>query len=463
MSYFKNKMETFSDMRKGNPYKLLLTFTMPLLIGNIFQQLYNIVDSIVVGRNVGNSGLAAVGASFPFFFLILSVFIGFGIGAMIIVSQIYGRKDYDSLQSFIDTIYKMLFYITVPLTLIGVIFSKPVLILLNVGDDNPETLYQASIYLQIIFIGIIGQLGFNINAGFLQGMGDSLSSLLFLSISTVINIVLDIVFTTVIPWGTAGVALATVIAQNISWLYGIYYINKKYKNYIHISFFRLQFNWHLFKQAVRLGLPAGIQQVLYALGSLVLMALINSNGYIFTAGYTSATKVDSFVFLPILSLGTAISTYIGQNIVDGIGIRVKSGIKAALVLMMFFSAFTGIMVYFLQIPLLKLFSPDNQIIITGSYYLSETMPFYIFIGIIYGLNAIYQGAGNTVMPMISSVLGQCILRIPIAYFIVYISEAKYMYYAYSICWIIAAFIVSVYYISGYWKKHIKVIKNYTTI
>ena len=227
----KEKKTTSIDMTSGSPYRLILSFTMPLLLGNIFQQLYNMVDSVVVGNVIGDKALAAVGTGFPIIFMLSSLFMGIGTGATIMISQFYGARDLERVNQTVNTIYTALIIGIIPLSLIGIFLSEPLLHMMKVPDDG--TLEMAKTYMIIIFIGVIGNLGFNINAGILQGFGDSRTSLLFLMIATVINIVLDLVLTITIPMGVAGVALATIIAQIVSWLFGVFYINHRLQKISH--------------------------------------------------------------------------------------------------------------------------------------------------------------------------------------------------------------------------------------
>ena len=266
----KEKRTSSIDMTSGSPYRLIISFTLPMLLGNIFQQLYNMVDSIVVGNVIGDQALAAVGTGFPIIYMLSSLFMGIGTGATVMISQYYGARDLEKVDHTINTIYMALLVGVVPLTLIGVFLSEPLLRLMQVPDDG--TLEMAKTYMIIIFIGVIGNLGFNINAGILQGFGDSRTSLLFLMIATVMNIVLDLAFTIPIPMGVAGVALATIIAQISSWLFGVFYINRRY-DFIRIRPRRSNFRKTLFVQAMRLGIPSGIQQALYQKKLLLYFSL----------------------------------------------------------------------------------------------------------------------------------------------------------------------------------------------
>ena len=324
----KEKKTTSIDMTSGSPYRLILSFTMPLLLGNIFQQLYNMVDSVVVGNVIGDKALAAVGTGFPIIFMLSSLFMGIGTGATIMISQFYGARDLERVNQTVNTIYTALIIGIIPLSLIGIFLSEPLLHMMKVPDDG--TLEMAKTYMVIIFIGVIGNLGFNINAGILQGFGDSRTSLLFLMIATVINIVLDLVLTITVPMGVAGVALATIIAQIVSWLFGVFYINRHY-DFIKIRPHEFYFQKELFFQAMRLGIPSGIQQALFSIGIMFMQSLVNSYGSSFMAGFNGANKIDTFAFLPVQSLSNALTTYTGQNIGAGNQHRVKEGLKASLI------------------------------------------------------------------------------------------------------------------------------------
>lgn len=338
----KEKKTTSIDMTSGSPYRLILSFTMPLLLGNIFQQLYNMVDSVVVGNVIGDKALAAVGTGFPIIFMLSSLFMGIGTGATIMISQFYGARDLERVNQTVNTIYTALIIGIIPLSLIGIFLSEPLLHMMKVPDDG--TLEMAKTYMVIIFIGVIGNLGFNINAGILQGFGDSRTSLLFLMIATVINIVLDLVLTITVPMGVAGVALATIIAQIVSWLFGVFYINRHY-DFIKIRPHKFYFQKELFFQAMRLGIPSGIQQALFSIGIMFMQSLVNSYGSSFMAGFNGANKIDTFAFLPVQSLSNALTTYTGQNIGAGNQHRVKEGLKASLIMSIGCCIVVGILLY----------------------------------------------------------------------------------------------------------------------
>ncbi|MEG0664648.1 MAG: MATE family efflux transporter, partial [Clostridia bacterium] len=390
----KNKLV---DMTTGSPYKLILLFSLPLLLGNIFQQLYNMVDSIVVGQFVGSEALAAVGTGFPVIFLMNSLFFGIGIGASIMISQFFGAKDFNKVNKTIGTIYTAMLIGAIPLTIIGLLIISPTLSLLNVPQG--PTFDMASSYMFVIFLGSISALGYNINAGILQGLGNSKTTLLFLSVACFINIVLDIVFTVFMGMGVIGVAIATVIAQSVSWLYGLFYINKHYKQ-IEIKPFKFIFDKKLFKKSIALGIPTGIQNALFAVGTMVIQALVNAQGPDFMAGFNGANKIDTLGFLPIQSFATAVTTYAGQNIGAMKYDRVKKGAISGVIMSVIVSLVLAIIMVPTAPYLMQLFNNNPAVIDAGVQYLIRIMPFYSLLSVLFILNGVMRGAGDMIIPMI---------------------------------------------------------------
>lgn len=438
-----------TDMTSGNPYKLIIFFSIPLLIGNIFQQLYNMVDSIVVGNVIGEKALAAVGTGFPVIFMLSSLFMGIGIGATIMISQFYGAKDFEKLKNTISTIYTALMVGAVPLTLLGIFISDPLLRLMQVPDDG--TLEMARIYMMVVFVGIIGNLGFNINAGILQGLGDSRTSLFFLLIATIINIVLDILFTVFLGFGVMGVALATIIAQICSWIFGITFINKHY-SFIHIQPFRFHFHKKLFIQAMKLGIPSGLQQALFSIGIMVMQSLVNSYGSAFMAGFNGANKIDTFAFMPIQSFTTAITTYVGQNMGAARLDRVKKGTRAGVVLAVGCSIVIGGLLYPFSAFMMRMFSQNADVIDAGVSYLHCVLPFYSLLAISFIYSSALRGAGEMIVPLISSFVSLWLARVPVAYLIAGIWGKDYIFLSYAVGWALGIVISYIYYRTGKWKK-----------
>ncbi|MFZ2537902.1 MAG: MATE family efflux transporter, partial [Oscillospiraceae bacterium] len=409
----------------------------------------NMVDSIVVGNFIGEKALAAVGTGFPIIFMLSSLFMGVGVGATVMISQYYGADDLEKVGETVGTIYTAMIIGTIPLTLIGVMLTKPLLTLIQVPDDG--TLSMAMIYMVVIFVGMIGNLGFNINAGILQGLGDSKTSLLFLLIASIINTVLDLLFVLVFHWGVFGVAFATIIAQICSWIFGIYFINKHY-SCIQITVFKFTFNKDLFWKAMKLGIPSGIQQALFSVGIMVMQSLVNGYGSSFMAGFNGANKIDTFAFMPIQSFATAITTYTGQNVGAGKLDRVKIGTRAGLILSVGCSIIISAMIYPLSGFLMRMFSQNPTVIYAGVAYLHNVLPFFFLLAISFMYGSVLRGTGEMIIPMISSFIGLWIARIPVAYLFAEYWGRDCIFLSYPVGWLFAVAISGIYYYSGRWKN-----------
>ncbi len=451
----KKNSGAITTMTEGSPLKIILTFAFPMLIGNVLQQFYNMVDSIVVGNYVGKLALAAVGTGFPIIFMMAAMFIGLGIGSTILISQYIGAGDMDSVQKTAQTIYTAMILGAIPISIIGIFLSEPILILIN---TPAEALSMAKMYMMIIFGGMIGAIGYNVNAGILQGFGDSKSSLLFLAIATVINIILDLLFVIVFRWNVAGVAIATIIAQSASWLFGIAYMRKKYE-VLNFSIFRFHFDKDIFKRIIKLGLPTGVQQTSFAVGIMSLQSLVNSYGSDFIAGYNAANKIDTFAFMPIQSFSNAVTTFTGQNIGAKRMDRVHKGAVTAIGLSVAVCIACLVIIPFGPF-LLGMFNSDPAVIEAGMIYLNSVMPTIAILAIVFTLNSVIRGAGESVVPMIGAIVSLWLGRVPAAYYIADNFGKKYIFLSYAIGWIFWLLITGPYYLSGRWKtKSEKLLNN----
>jgi putative MATE family efflux protein len=390
MSEIKRNGHGAMDMTQGSPTRLIVLFSLPLLAGNVLQQLYNMVDSVVVGNYVGSSALTAVGAGFSIMFLISSLFLGFSMGATIMIAQYVGAGDQGAVGRTVDTIYSALLVIIVPLTLLGVLASGPLLTLIRVPQEAYE---QARTYCMVVLGGIVGTLGYNMNSGIMRGLGDSRTPLIFLFIACVINIVLDLVFVLVFSWGVFGVALATILAQICSWVFGIFYINRKYP-FLHIRLFRMRLDRRLLGQVIRLGIPSAIQECQFAVGILIMQALINGFGNDFAAGFTAANKIDTFAFMPIESFSIAATTYVGQNMGAGRLDRVQTGTRRALVLGTLVCLAMSAVVLPLRRPLLMLFNREPGVVAAGEAYLLRALSLMFILAMMFIMNGVLRGAGG---------------------------------------------------------------------
>lgn len=301
------------NMTVGSPAGHLIRFALPLLAGSFLQQLYNMVDSFVVGRYVGDAALAAVGVGFPVLFMFTSLFTGLANGGTVVIAQLYGAGKLQRVRDAVDTIYTAFLLAVLPVTLAAVALVKPLLVVLRV---DASVWQDAWLYLTVVCAGLIGTIGYNLNAGILGGLGNSRSTLLFLSIAAVLNIILDFALVLWAGMGVLGVALATIFSQAVSWLFGVAFINRRYPQ-IAIRPFPIRFDRALFRQIMGVGLPAGIQMSLVAVGSMVIMSKVNSFGEAYTAGYNAGYRMDQLAFLPIQSVASAATAFVGQNMAPG--------------------------------------------------------------------------------------------------------------------------------------------------
>lgn len=439
-----------TDMTTGSPVKHIIKFSLPLLGGNVLQQMYNIVDSVVVGNFAGKEALAAVGNSFIINFLLISLFMGIGMGATILISQFFGAKDNEKVKATVDTMYIAMICGSIFVSIIGIIFARPILKLMNTPEGT--TLELSVVYLRTLFIGTIASFGFNVNSSILQGIGDSKSSLLFLSIATILNIILDLVFVAVFRMGVFGVALATIISQLVAFIYSVLHINKKVP-LLHITFpHKMKFNSTIMLQSIKLGLPAGLQNMLFCLGTIVLQRLVNGYGSGFMAGYSAVNKIDTFAFLPITTLSTAITTYTGQNIGAGDIKRVKQGVKLTCFISCGLCLVISSIVFVFGRYVLMAFSRDAEVLITGTEFLHRLMPPYFLLSLLFVLNSAMRGAGESMLPLISSMISLLVARVPAAYILDHFFGKYNMFWCFAVGWVVGILITLPYYLSNKWIK-----------
>ena len=435
------------NMTVGSPAGHIFFFALPLLAGSFLQQFYNMVDSWVVGNFVGDGALAAVGVGAPVIFLFSSLFMGVSNGGTVVIAQFFGAGKPERVRDAIDTVYTAFVCGAVPLSILAVLLVKPLLFALRVED---AAYHEAFVYLMVVCAGLVGTIGYNLNAGILRGLGNSRTTLLFLAVSTVLNIVLDFLFVLVFHLGVGGAALATILAQASSWLFGLVYINRAYPDYaIHPFCFR--FDRALFKEIMRIGLPSGLHMSLVALGSMVVMSKINSYGHDFTAAYNVGSKLDSMAFLPIQSLASAVVAYVGQNMGAKQMDRVRKGVRITV-----FSSLAWAAVMLVLIPLgptlIGFFSDTPAVIEAGARYLECIMPFYLLFSVMFCLNNAMQGAGDSLFSMINAILSLILVRVPMVYFLANRFGPDYMYYGIGIGWVVGCTLSIVYYLSGKWKR-----------
>lgn len=439
------------DMTVGKESKLILRFALPMLVGSIFQQLYNVVDSIIVGKFIGKEALAAVGASFPVIFVLISMIIGLAMGVTIIISQYFGAGNLEKVRRAIDTMFITLFFASIITTIAGILLSEKIFHLLNLPED---IMPQALTYLNIYLLGMVGFFGFNGISAILRGLGDSMTPLVFLIISTITNIILDILFIVVFKMGIEGVAYATIISQGGAFITAIFWLNKNHK-LIRISTKNLVFDREIFKQGNKIGLPAGLQQTFVAIGMMAIMGIVNSFGTDVIAAYSAASRLDAIAVIPAMILSQALATFVGQNLGAQKPERVKTGLYATIKITIIVTIITTAIVVLFGSFFMKAFTNDTEVIRIGNEYLTIVSLFYIIFAMMFMFSGVMRGAGDTIVPMIFTLLSLWLVRIPVAWFLSDImGSEKGIWWSFPIGWAIGLILSWIYYSTGRWKKKV---------
>jgi len=435
------------DLTTGKESKLILQFATPMLLGNVFQQMYNIVDSIIIGNYIGKEALAAVGASFPIIFALISLVIGFGTGATIIISQYYGAKKMEEVIKTIDTLYIVLFFASIVISIVGIIFSGPIFKLIQLPE---EVFPYARIYLSIYLSGMIFFFGFNGTAAILRGLGDSKTPLYFLVISTITNILFDLLFVIVFKWGIAGVAIATVISQAGAFFTAIAYLNKTHQ-VVKLSISNLVFDREIFRQSIRIGLPSGLQQTFVAVGMIAIVWIVNLFGTNVIAAFAIVMRVDSLASLPAMNFSAALSTFVGQNLGANKIERVRAGLIATLKMTSIISLTISALAILFARDFMGIFTNDLEVIEIGTKYLIIVSSFYIIFSAMFVFNGVMRGAGATLIPMFITLFALWFVRVPASYLLSQEIGETGIWWAIPMGWFLGMIFTFFYYLTGKWK------------
>ncbi len=455
MSWLK-KLFAAVDMTEGRPWEKILIFTFPMLLGNIAQQLYNTVDSVVVGKYVGDNALAAVGSASPILNLLLVLFIGISVGAGIMVSQYFGAKRREELSVTIGNCITLTAIASVFIMIVGTLLARPLLELLN----TPESIIEwCASYLQILFIGIAGMAYYNILCGVLRGLGDSISALLYLVVASILNIVLDLLFVAKFNMGVAGVALATAIAQAISAILCVIKLMRMTAFFdFSPKYFKLKKQISL--SVVRLGLPSGVTQAIMSMAMLLVQSLTNSFGEQLIAANVIIMRVDGFAMLPNMSFGTAMTTYAGQNVGAGKYDRVSKGAKQGTIMAVGISTMITVTILMFGRYLMGIFTDTPELVSLSMNMMRILAVGYIAMAVTQSLSGVMRGAGDTVTPMWISIVQTIVIRVPLAYSLVYLTKSELypdgrkecIFLSLVISWILGSILTSIFYAKGKWKK-----------
>jgi putative MATE family efflux protein len=419
-------------MTEGVIWKQLLAFSLPLLVGNLFQQLYNTVDSVVVGNFIGSDALAAVGSSNSLINLIIGMFMGIGTGAGVIISQYYGAEEKQKLHWAVHTTMALSIIGGFLLIALGVLLSPLILVLMG----TPESVMPGAVaYLRIFFCGSLFNLVYNMGSGVLRAVGDSRRPLIFLCISSVVNIVLDLLFVVVFHMGTAGVGYATVAAQGVSAFLIVRALVRTDDSY-RLELSKIKIDRRMMARVLKIGIPSGIQQSIISLSNVIVQANVNSFGAAAMAGFGSYSKIDGFAMLPLQSFCMAATTFTGQNIGAKKSRRVKQGVFQGLIISMIYTIFISIILYLNAERILRVFSPDQDVIAYGYSSMLILLPFYWTMAIHQILMGSIRGSGRTMVTMLIGVGNMCILRmIYINFLVPFFPSFEAVMWCYPITWL----------------------------
>lgn len=412
------KLFQATDMTVGEPWKQIVIFTIPMLIGNIAQQLYNTVDSIVVGKYVGDNALAAVGSAGPILNLLLVLFMGISMGASIMVAQYFGAKQREELSHTIGNCITLTAISVVIIMVASLIVVRPLLVLLDTPESIIDWCYS---YLMIMFLGSVGSAYYNILSGVLRGLGDAFSALIYLLVATVLNIVLDVYFVAELGMGVSGVALATVIAQAVSAALCLVRLAKM-TDIFDLKPRYLKLNGKYSGNMIKLGLPSGLTQAIFSMAMIIVQSLTNSFGEAFIAANVIVMRVDGFAMLPNFSFGTAMTTYAGQNVGAKKLDRVTQGAKQGTLLAVLTSAtLTGLILIFGK-QLMGIFTETVELVELSRRMMGIIAVGYIAMAVTQSLSGVMRGAGDTMTPMWISLFTTVAVRVPVAYGIAYLTR-----------------------------------------
>ena len=444
------------DMTQGAPWKRIMEFAVPMLLGNLAQQLYNTADSIVVGKYVGDNALAAVGSAMPILNLLLALFVGVSTGAGILVSQYFGAKDRENLTKSIGNCLALSMVATVIIMIVGPLVTMPFLKLLG----TPESIiYWCSSYLRIYFFGIVGFFFYNMLAGILRGLGDSVSALLFLIVAAALNVGLDILFVAKFNMGVAGVSLATVVSQGISAILCFIKL-KKMGDLFDLGLHTVKLEKTMSMRILKLGIPSGITQAIMATAGMVVLNLTNAMGETVIACNVVVMRVDGFAMLPNLTFGQAMSVYTGQNVGARKPERVKQGVRQGSLLALAFSATITVILLFFGKYLFDLFTDTPSLIDLANSMIRIMAVGYVCVSVTQVLGGVMRGAGDTMTPMWISLISTIAIRIPVAYGIAYLTRSEAypvghpgaLFGSLMISWTLGMVITLVIFSLGRWKR-----------
>ena len=436
------------DLTEGPVWKVILRFAFPLLIGNVLQQAYNLTDSIIVGQFLGKEALAAVSASYFIYYFVISLVIGIGSGTTVVISQLYGAKQYAKVQLAFSSFFIFMLVAGIALSIAGIIFAEP---LFRMTRTPEEVIPQAVSYFRIYIGGTFLFVTFNSIISILRGVGESIRPMVFILITTVLNVLLDLLFILVLHWGIEGAARATVLAQGIGMCIALVYVNNTHPLFS-IKKKDMLFDSRLFRESLRIGLPTSVQQCAIAIGLVALLGIVNQFGTDTLTAYGAAGKIDTLITQAILTLSGALAAFCGQNIGARRWKRVQQGVRFTMLANIAIGLLTFLTVWLFGNELMLIFTDDANVISIGKEYLLIISGFFAIHGALNVLNGALRGAGSTLFPMITSLLCLWIFRIPLAYWLSAWFGRVGIWWAIGFSITIGLVATLIYYKKGRWRK-----------
>ena len=438
------------DMTQGSPAKILIKFTIPMLISVCFQQLYNIADSIIAGKFLGGEQLAAIGISYTITMVYMAIANGSNIGCCVVISQFFGNKSFSKMKTCISTSLISITVLSTFLTICGLLLSNP---LLNALSTPQNLLCDSASYLNFYTLGLIFLFLYNICTGVFTALGDSKTPLYFLIFSSIFNVILDYILVKHTSLGVTGIALATFIAQGISSILSLSFLIVRLKK-IETPKFSI-YSFHMLKKIMYVAIPSILQQSFVSVGNIFIQSLVNKFGAVVVAGFSAAGKLNTFTITTLCAFGNSMSSYTAQNVGANKIERIKTGVKHLY-----------LMSYIITIPLFILFSllpetmmqifvssSDVEIIKIGTQFLKTVSPFYLFIAIKLIIDGVLRGCGKMKMFMVST-FSDLLLRVVLSYSLVPIFNEVGIWYSWPVGWLFATVISSIFFFTGMWKKNI---------
>ena len=435
------------DMTTGNPYSLMLRFAMPVFLSEVFQQLYNTADAFIVGRYLGTNALAAVTSSGNLIFLLVSFFMGTAMGGGVVISRYFGAKDEKQVSRSVHTMMAFGAVSGIILTFIGVIFTP---LFLTWMQTDPEVMPEAIEYFRFYFLGAFAMVMYNICRSIMNALGDSKRPLYYLIFSSVVNILLDLLFIGGFGWGVWAAAVATVISQAASVVLCMVYLLRK-GNLFTVELKKIRFHRDIFFEVVSYGLPSGVQNSVIAFANVIVQSQINSFGRLAMAGYGIHCKIEGFAFLPVTSFNMAATTFISQNLGARQYDRAKKGARFSILAAVLIAEFIGILYYTLAPHLIGAFDSSPGVVRYGVTQAHIVTLFYFLLAFSHSIAAVCRGAGKAFVPMIVMLSVWCVLRISYILVVMRVTgEIQYVFWAYPLTWGVSSVIYLFYYLFSDW-------------